>query len=337
MPVPHHRRPRLPALLLTVVAAGTLAGCDGSGGSEGGPTVDAQAINPYAERAGYADPDSRAAQAAAEAKAQGDTDRQAVFDRLAQTPTGIWLTPEEYPPGEVGPFVTTIVDGADAAGQVPTFVVYGIPDRDCTGGFSGGGLPAAQYGDWVQEIADAASAGDGAVAVVEPDALASALECDRRAQRVELIADAVDRLAAAGVTTYVDGGHSNWVDPADLAPLLKRVGVGEVRGFATNVSNYQSDDDERKYGERLSGLLGGAHYVIDSGRNGNGSTAVWCNPPGRAYGTDPTAAPAGDAAHLDAYAWVKPPGESDGECNGGPPAGQFWPERAMAMAAASGW
>ena len=82
---------------------------------------------PTRERAGYADPDSRAARAAAEAKAQGNTDEQAVFDRLAQTPTGIWLTPEEYPPGEVGPFVTKIVDGADGAGQVPTFVVYGIP------------------------------------------------------------------------------------------------------------------------------------------------------------------------------------------------------------------
>ncbi|MCB0895555.1 MAG: glycoside hydrolase family 6 protein [Nocardioides sp.] len=341
--MPFLRRSRPRALLLTVTAVvavvAPLAGCGGgSGGSDGGrPAADAQTVNAYAERAGYADPDSRAARAAAEAKAQGNTDEQAVFDRLAQTPTGIWLTPEEYPPGEVGPFVTKIVDGADGAGQVPTFVVYGIPDRDCTGGFSGGGLPAAQYGDWVQEIADAASGGDGAVAVVEPDALASAIECDRRGQRVALIADAVDRLAQAGVTTYVDGGHSNWVDPSKLAPLLKEVGVEDVRGFATNVSNYQSDDDERKYGEKLSGLLGGAHYIIDSGRNGNGSTDVWCNPPGRAYGTDPTAAPAGDSPHLDAYAWVKPPGESDGECNGGPPAGQFWPARAMAMAASSGW
>ncbi|WP_395657580.1 glycoside hydrolase family 6 protein [Nocardioides sp.] len=334
--MPSHRR-RLPALLLTLVAAaGLLVGCGGSDDGQGSAKpADPQAVDPYADRAGYADPDSRAAQAAAQAEAQGRADEVAVFDRLAATPTGIWLTPEEHPPGEVGPFVTKIVDGADAAGEVPTFVVYGIPDRDCTGGFSGGGLPADQYATWVQEIADAAGTADAAVAVVEPDALASALECDRRAQRVQLIADAVDALAAAGVTTYVDGGHSNWVDPAELAPLLKQVGVEDVRGFATNVSNYQTDEDERKYGEKLSRLLGGAQYVIDTGRNGNGSTDVWCNPPGRAYGTDP--APASDAPHLDAYAWVKPPGESDGECNGGPPAGQFWPERAMQMAASSGW
>ena len=322
-----------------MVAVGPLAGCGGgsSDPSAGSSSQDAQAVNPYAGHAGYADPDSRAAHAAEQAKADGNTEDQAVFDRLAQTPTGIWLTPEQYPAGKVGPFVTDIVDAADRAGQVPTFVVYGIPDRDCSGGFSGGGLPAAEYGPWVQEIADAAGAGDSAVAVVEPDALASALECDRREQRVTLIADAVDRLEADGVTTYVDGGHSNWVDPAKLAPLLEQVGVGGVRGFATNVSNYQTDEDERTYGEKLSGLLDGAHFIIDSGRNGNGSTDNWCNPPGRAYGTDPTVAPAGDVPDLDAYVWVKPPGESDGECGGGPPAGEFWPERALEMAASSGW
>ncbi|WP_395696113.1 glycoside hydrolase family 6 protein [Nocardioides sp.] len=335
--MPLHRRARPLALLLTVVAAVLLAGCGGSDSGGNAKPADPQAVNLYADRAGYPEPDSRAAQAAAQAKQQGRTDQQAVFDRLAQTPSGIWLTPEEYPVGEVGPFVSKIVDGADAAGQVPTFVVYGIPDRDCTGGFSEGGLPADQYGTWVQEIADAAGAGDGAVVVVEPDALASAIECDRLAQRIDLIADAVDRLAAAGVTTYVDGGHSHWISPAKLAPLLERVGVGKVRGFATNVSNYQTDEDEQQYGEKLSGLLGGAHFIIDSGRNGNGSTDVWCNPPGRAYGTDPAPAPDGSAPTLDAYAWVKPPGESDGECNGGPPAGEFWPERAMQMAASSGW
>jgi endoglucanase len=325
---------RLPALLL---AAAALTGCSGSDSGGGGTaTGDPQAVNRYADLPGYAEPDSRAAQAADRAEQRGDTEAQAVFDRLASTPSGIWLTPEEYPAGKVGPFVTATVADAAKAGRLPTFVVYGIPDRDCTGGFSEGGLPAAQYGPWVQEIADAAATGPS-VAVVEPDALASALECARRAQRVQLIADAVSRLRGAGVTTYVDGGHSNWVDPDRLAPLLEQVGVDEVRGFASNVSNYQTDDDERKYDEKLSALLGGAHYIVDSGRNGNGSTDDWCNPPDRAYGQDPAAAPRGDAAHLDAYVWVKPPGESDGECHGGPPAGEFWPKRALEMAVSSGW
>ena len=220
---------------------------------------------------------------------------------------------------------------------MPTFVVYGIPDRDCTGGFSGGGLPAEEYGAWVQEIAEAAGEGERAVVVVEPDALASALECGDTEQRVQLIADAVDRLVAAGVTTYLDGGHSHWVAPKDLARLLEQAGIDEVRGFATNVSNYQTDEDELAYAERLSAAVGDAHYILDSGRNGNGPGGGWCNPSGRAYGTDPRAATEGDAPHLDAYVWVKPAGESDGECNGGPAAGEFWAQRAMAMATSSGW
>ncbi|MDI6912529.1 glycoside hydrolase family 6 protein [Nocardioides sp.] len=334
--------PRLPVLSLVAVVVAVLA-LGGCLADEGEPddapsSADPAATNPYAGRSGFADPDSRTAQAAAHAG--GDADAERVLSRLADTPQGIWLTPEEYPPGSVAPLVARVVGAADAAGQVPTFVVYGIPDRDCTGGFSGGGLTVDQYEPWVQEIADAVAAADASipvVAVVEPDALASAIACDRRSERVRLIADAVTRLADAGVATYVDGGHSNWIEPDRLAPLLQQAGIDRARGFATNVSNYQTDADERAYGEQLSALLDGAHFIIDTGRNGNGSTEDWCNPTGRAYGTDPAPAPEGDVEHLDAYVWVKPPGESDGECGGGPPAGRFWPERALAMAVSSGW
>ncbi len=34
----------------------------------------------------------------------------------------------------------------------------------------------------------------------------------------------------------------------------------------------------------------------------------------------------------DANLWVKRVGESDGSCNGGPSAGQWWPEYAIALA-----
>lgn len=324
----------LAGLLVAVLALG---GCGGDGSppaDQAGatPTLTPATGNPFAGSAPYADPDSRAARAAADAEATGDVDAARVYERLAETPSGIWLTPEQYPPGEVGAEVARVVADAAAQDLVPVFVVYGIPDRDCTGGFSGGGLPADQYGAWVQEIA--AQAG-GSVVVVEPDALASALECDRRDERVRLIGDAVDVLADAGATTYVDGGHSHWVDPEQLATLMRQVGVERARGFATNVSNYQTDDDERAYADQLSGLLDGAHYVIDSGRNGRGSTDEWCNPAGRAFGREPEVVDDGSA--LDAYLWVKPPGESDGECQGGPAAGEFWPERALEMGAASGW
>jgi endoglucanase len=329
------RRPPAALAALLTIALGALTACAGE--EEQAAPADAQAVNPYAEQAGFADPHSKTAQAAAIAEDQGSEDQKRIFSRLAAVPQGIWLTPEEYPARQVGAFVKGVVRDADKAGQVPTFVVYGIPNRDCTGGFSEGGLPADQYSPWVQEIADGIDAGGSTAAavVVEPDALASAIECDAKAERISLIADAVDTFAAANVTTYVDGGHSNWVDPNDLAPLLREVGVEDVRGFATNVSNFQTDQDEQQYAEQLSGLLDGAHYVIDSGRNGFGATGDWCNPPGRAFGAEPTTS--GAAEHQDAFVWVKPPGESDGTCNGGPEAGEFWGERALELGSASGW
>ncbi|GCD92287.1 glycoside hydrolase family 6 protein [Nocardioides sp. LS1] len=295
----------------------------------------AQEANPFAERPQYVDPKSRAAQAAAQATADGDTASAAAFERLAAVPAGIWLTPEQYPPGRVGAYVAEVVRAAEAAGNVPVLVVYGIPDRDCSGQYSSGGLTEEQYGPWVQEIATAAGAADRIAVVLEPDALAASIECHDQDQRVRLMKDAVGLLRTAGVTTYVDAGHSDWVPAAAVARLLERSGVGSVRGFATNVANYQTDEDERAYATRIAKLLGGAHYVIDSGRNGNGATTNWCNPARRAFGTDPGFVD--DGTGLDAFLWVKPPGESDGDCGGGPPAGEFWPERALEMARQSGW
>ncbi|CAB4714551.1 MAG: cellobiohydrolase [Actinobacteria bacterium] len=291
--------------------------------------------NPFEARPQYVDPESNAVQAARQAAADGDTDQADVFTRIAAVPSGIWLTPEEYPPGAVGPYVAGVVAAATLAEQVPLFVVYGIPDRDCTGGFSSGGLSVSDYVPWVQEIATAAASGEIAAVVVEPDALVSTVQCRRSAQRIRLLEEAVGVLATAGVATYVDGGHADWVPAATVARLLEQVGVDRVRGFSTNVSNYQSDADELAYAERVSRLLGGAHWVTDRGRNGNGSTEDWCNPPGRALGDLPGFVD--DDTDLDAYLWIKPPGESDGDCHGGPPAGEFWPTRAFAQARAAGW
>jgi endoglucanase len=44
-----------------------------------------------------------------------------------------------------------------------------------------------------------------------------------------------------------------------------------------------------------------------------------------------------DATSLDALLWVKLPGESDGACNGGPAAGQWWQEIALELAANADW
>src|SRR5215510_1470890 len=110
------------------------------------------------------------------------------------------------------------------------------------------------------------------------------------------------------------------------AARLNQAGVDDARGFSLNTANFFTTDDEIGYGEAISGLTNGSHYVIDTSRNGAGpapdSALDWCNPSGRALGTPPTAATAG--AHADAYLWIKRPGESDGTCDRGEPqAGNF--------------
>ena len=297
---------------------------------------DPQERNVFAERALFADPDARTLQAVAQLRADGRDADADLLQQIADVPSGIWLVPEEYGPGAVGPYVTSVVTAAESAGEVPLLVLYGIPGRDCSGGYSAGGLEPATYQPWVQEVADAVVAARATVAaVVEPDALASSLECDVREERVDLMSQAVDTLVAAGITTYVDAGHSDWVSASAMARMLEDVGIAKVRGFSTNVSNYQTDEAEQAYAERLSDLVGGTHWVIDRGRNGNGATEEWCNPPGRALGDLPGYVD--DGTGLDAYLWIKPPAESDGTCNEGPPAGEVYIDQAVLMAQAAGW
>src|SRR6202011_1003075 len=124
---------------------------------------------------------------------------------------------------------------------------------------------------------------------------------------------------------YIDAGHSRWVSADVMAARLNDVGVAKARGFSVNTSNFFTTDEEIGYGEAISGLTNGAHYVIDTGRNGAGpadGSMYWCNPSGRALGAPPTTQTA--SAHADAYLWIKRPGESDGSCGRGEPgAGRF--------------
>lgn len=332
-------RGRLVAAAAAVAAAAVAVATSCGGPAKQHQDVDAQKVDRFATAAPYTEPDARLQAAAQQAEADGDAPSAAVLTRLATIPSGIWLTPETHPVGTVGAYVAGIV--RDAGPDVPLFVVYGIPERDCTGGFSAGGLTPSTYLPWVRAIADSAHDSQ-AVVVLEPDAVASSPECGGR-ERLDLLRQAVALLAGAHVTTYLDAGHSDWIAPARMAPLLRQAGVGRARGFSTNVANYQPQSLEVAYATNLSQRLDDAHFVIDTGRNGTpiGSDASaeavtdWCNPPGRALGTEPGYVDDGSA--LDAVLWIKPPEESDGTCHGGPPAGEPWISRAVRLGENAGW
>lgn len=265
-------------------------------------------------------------QAAAQRRSYDPTGA-AALDRISAQTAALWVG-DWFSTGAVDDAVRSYTARANAAGQTAVVAVYAIPGRDC-GSYSTGGLTPDTYPGWVAAVADGLS-GTRTAVVLEPDALAQQGACPGQGDRSGLLRSASNTLTAAGATVYLDAGHSAWVDPATMASRLQAAGVAQVRGFAVNVSGTGSSPDERRYAEQVSAATGGARYVIDTGRNGVGSNGEWCNPIGRALGANPGLV--SDGSRQDADLWVKRVGESDGTCNSGPPAGQWWPEYAISLA-----
>ncbi|WP_322778987.1 glycoside hydrolase family 6 protein [Frankia sp. Cas4] len=291
-----------------------------------------QTGNPFAGARFYVDPGSAAA--AAVGRLRGSLPASAdALSRIANTSHADWFV-GPVTAGGVQSAVAGRVARIRAAGALPVLVAYAIPNRDC-GGYSGGGASSpAAYRSWISGFAAGIGRGPATV-ILEPDAL-SQLDClpaaDRQT-RYGLLSDAVDALGGIGVSVYLDAGNAGWHDAAEMATRLRAAGVDRARGFALNVSNFDETADERAYGDAVSAAAGGMpHFVIDTSRNGLGPApgSVWCNPPGRALGVGPTA-DTGDP-RADALLWIKVPGESDGTCNGGPPAGQWWLDYAIGLA-----
>jgi endoglucanase len=284
----------------------------------------------FAGRMLYVDPGSSARKQAEAWRVSRPADA-AQMEKIASQPHAIWFgdwTPRPYDP--VGRITRAIVQ----QGALPVYVLYNIPLRDCGLHSRGGAASAAAYQDWIVEVVRGI-AGSPAVVILEPDAVAG-LEClspgDQEA-RLAMLRQAVRTLkAAGGISVYIDAGNARWQTAELIAARLAKAGIEEADGFALNVSNFLRTEDNLRYGETLSRLVGGKHFVIDTSRNGSRPSEPndWRNAPDRGLGARPTTR----TGHplVDAFLWIKTPGESDGECNGGPRAGDWWPEYALTLA-----
>jgi cellulose 1,4-beta-cellobiosidase len=150
----------------------------------------------------------------------------------------------------------------------------------------------------------------------------------------------VSKLNMPHVFTYLDAAHTGWLgwegNRQKIAKIFKDVlteagGIEKIRGFATNVSNYNTVSaadgkklgpanpcpDEGSYITKLTEALNaegitGKQFIIDTARNGRvvrTTWGSWCNAKGAGLGPRPQASP---MPLVDAFFWVKPPGESDG-------------------------
>ncbi|MFW7381954.1 MAG: glycoside hydrolase family 6 protein [Oligoflexus sp.] len=240
--------------------------------------------------------------------------------------------------GEIEAAVQNYVTQVADPEKYPILVAFNIPLRDCNGQESAGGVATyTEYKEWIQGFARGIR-DRKVIVILEPDALADSISQAESCQginqdeRLKLLQDAVKILKMNPQTkVYLDAGHPQWLNPETAAKLLNQAGIAFADGFSLNVSNYQTTPSNISYGNLVSELVGGKPFVIDTSRNGQGSPPdnEWCNPSGRGIGR----LPSGQTGHerLDAFLWVKRPGESDGVCNEGPAAGEWWLEMALEL------
>lgn len=286
------------------------------------------AANPIAGKRLFVNPVTPARRQAAAWQRSRPADA-AYMLRLAAQPQAIWL-------GEWDGDIRRVTEGymrqVGRSGALPVFVAYNIPYRDCGLHSRGGARNAVEYRRWIVGLARGLD-GRQSVVILEPDGIA-AIDClpaRLRDERYVLLREAVEVLTKAGALVYIDAGNANWQQPAEIAQRLRFAGIAGAQGFSLNVSNFHGTDVNIAYGNRVSRMVGGKHYVIDTSRNGRSAVIEreWCNAPNQALGRAPTTDTG--LPLVDAFLWIKTPGQSDGTCNDGPRAGEWWPEYALGL------
>jgi cellulose 1,4-beta-cellobiosidase len=310
--------------------------------------------NPFAGAHFYVDPTYVAKVESSMKDAPGDA---ALLKKVKSFPTAIWLDAIK----RVGTVSKTLDDSMaqeKKEGQpvVTVFAVYDLPDRDCAAVASNGELTVANGGEkrYQKEFIDKVAAAFKAhpkqriVVVIEPDSLpniATNLSIPKCAAAESAyrhsVAYAVKALAMPNVSLYLDAAHAGWLgwskNREKIAKIFSEVlaeagGSDKIRGFATNVANYDTltpgdlakleptdpCPDELTYVKILDASLTeagitGKGFLIDTSRNGRAGIRTkagsWCNVKGAGLGERPQASP---AALVDAYFWIKPPGDADG-------------------------
>jgi endoglucanase len=227
-------------------------------------------------------------------------------------------------------------------GAVPLLATYRILHGLC-GHASDSPADAASYRDFINGFA----AGIGsyrAVLFLEMDSIITmpCLSGHGQAVREAELRYAVNTLTAEcpHLVVYMDAGAADALHARDAARFLRKSGVAKIQGFFLNSTHFDWTSHEIRYGEQISRMTGGKHFVVNTGENGQGpvrprdivhqGNEVLCNPPNRGLGPLPTWNTG--FPRVDMFAWTSNPGESGGACvPGAPPTAVYWPAYALSL------
>lgn len=231
-------------------------------------------------------------------------------------------------------------------GTVPEISTYWVVDQKLThphcGHYADSAARQAKYHRWVESLASGIGS-SRVIVFLEMDSLITVgcLSHHGLAVRLHELHDAINILSQLPrAVVYLDAGAADAVPAAQTASMLRRAGVSEIQGFFVNSTHFDWTSRDIQYGEHISRLTGGKHFVVNTAENGRGplvppdrrenGNEILCNPSGRGLGPLPTFKTG--YRNVDAFAWIAYPGRSGGQCRpGAPPTGVFWPQWAVQL------
>ncbi len=180
-------------------------------------------------------------------------------------------------------------------GTVPMMSTYQLVDGHC-GHWSDPPATVAAYHNFI----DGFAAGIGsyrAVLFLEMDSIITMPCLSRHGQAVREaeLRYAINTLSAdcPHLVIYMDAGAADALPARLAAKFLRASGVAKIQGFFLNSTHYDWTSNEIRYGEQISRMTGGKHFVVNTGENGRGplrprdivhqGNEVLCNPPAAAW------------------------------------------------------
>src|SRR5437764_6422204 len=263
--------------------------------------------------------------------AQSSSDR-AQFGRLLAQPRfrwfGAWVptfTEGNHPGARIAAekYIQQVTGGdPDVGVQIGIFRLQPFEHQACTRLPTGAEI--SDYKTWIQQFA--AGIGTTRVALLlQPDMPFTLCLPHHSKIDLQLIAWTAKTFSALPHTTvYIDAGAADWAKPSTMGSMLARAGVGDARGFALNLTHYDSTARQVAYGKKILAALArrhirGKHFVVNTAQNGRPFTtqahqrefrvaAVCASRSSRhcvTLGQPPTTST--PSASVDAYLWLGRP------------------------------